>query len=569
MLAGEVFGIGATRITERAFAIRHLLDETPVRFESSQCVDYIGLLLLLPFLIASGLLSYRNYYEELRRGYYYIDVIILVLAYMYLGRIKNPEQLKKISPGEFGKLLGTDRIPETKCLRAKLKQICNQGKSNDWNMELTTAWSAEENAEFYYVDGHVQVYSGYSATLGKKHISRQKLCLPGNQEFWVNNNNSLPYFYVTGEVNEKLIEMLKVHIIPKLLKEIKPRYTTAELLADPDLPVFTVVFDREGFMPLFFKMLWEMYRVAVLTYRKNVKDIWKESDFTEYTIETDTSGDKTKMKLAEKEVVLNNVCLREIRKLSDDGHQTSIITSNKKLSKEVLAVNMFARWTQENFFKYMRKEYDFDRMMQYVVEQADGEFMVSNPVYNNLTYYIKKIREKISRKRAKLFELVHENVINDLDKTSGNIKKQSKETEALDALEKEEAELIYQRNLLPSRIKIKDMPEKTRYNRLHIESKRFQNIIKMVCYRAETSCANTIAGFYQNHKNDKRELVKSIITSKGDLICDEDNGTLSINIYSLSSPRMNDALSKLCDILNDAEYTYPGTNLRLIYKIAK
>jgi hypothetical protein len=64
------------------------------------------LLLLLPFLVGSGLLSYKSHYQELSRGYYFLDFIILLLSFMYLGRIKNAEQLKKISPGEFGKLMG-------------------------------------------------------------------------------------------------------------------------------------------------------------------------------------------------------------------------------------------------------------------------------------------------------------------------------------------------------------------------------------------------------------------------------------------------------------------------------
>jgi hypothetical protein len=103
-------------------AMSHLLSGTPIRFVSSEAVEYIGLLLLLPFLIAAELLSYNRYYEELDSGYYFLDVIILLLSFMYLARIKNPEQLKKISPGEFGKLMGLDRIPETKCFRGKLKR---------------------------------------------------------------------------------------------------------------------------------------------------------------------------------------------------------------------------------------------------------------------------------------------------------------------------------------------------------------------------------------------------------------------------------------------------------------
>lgn len=488
---------------------------------------------------------------------------------MYLGRIKNAEQLKKISPGEFGKLLGVDRSPESKCVRKKIRQICKQKKSEDWSMDLANRWIIKEDNIFYYIDGHVQVYSGYNATLGKKHVARQKLCLPGIQEFWINNSDGLPYFYVTGEVNEKLLEMLSEQIVPKLLTEIKPRYSDAEMDDDPDLPKFTIVFDREGYSPIFFKKLWDEHRVGVLTYRKNVKDNWDEAEFKEYRIESGIiKGDSTKMKLSEKEVILNNVPMREIRKLSDDGHQTSVITTNKKLSIKGVARNMFLRWTQENYFKYMRKDYDFDRVTQYLVEQVDSEFIVQNPEYNNLCYYLKKTREKISRRRAKLFELIEENLKDSLENTPKQLQKQAKEKEELEILLRKEEELIKQRSEIPSRIKIKDMPENIKYNRLHIESKHFQNIIKMICYRAESSCANTLSEYYKRGKDEKRELVKSIINSNGDLICDEENKILTVKIYSLSTPRMNNALDKLCALLNETEHLYPGTNLKLFYKIA-
>lgn len=48
---------------------------------------------------------------------------------MSLSRIKTPEQLKTCKPGELGKLLGLDRVPEAKCLRAKIGQIVEQRKA--------------------------------------------------------------------------------------------------------------------------------------------------------------------------------------------------------------------------------------------------------------------------------------------------------------------------------------------------------------------------------------------------------------------------------------------------------
>jgi len=520
----------------------------------------------LPFLTQTGLFTHKGHYEELDKGYYFIDFIILFLAFMYLCRIKNPEQLKQLSPGEFGKIMGLDRIPEARCMRKKLKQICSQKKAEQWNMSLAGQWSSEEENEFYYIDGHVQVYTGHKAKLGKKHVARQKLCLPGMQEFWVNNKDGMPYFYITGQVNEKLLEMLDKQIIPTILKQMPSKYTEQELADDPDLPRFTIVFDREAYSPEFFQLLWDKHRIAVITYRKNVKDQWSEKDFTEHTIEIE--GNKTQMKLNEKTVELNSVSMREIRRLSSDDHQTSVITTNKKLSLTMVAIHMFSRWTQENFFKYLRQDYDFDRLLQYAVEQLDKEFTVVNPEYNNVSYQLKKAREKISRKMAALYKCEEENVKDDLDNAAKNLKKQTTLREELKLLQKQESELIEKRAAISYKIKIEDMPEHIRYNKLNIESKRFQNIIKMICYRAETSYANLLSKYYAKQVNEKRTLVKSIINSHADIIPDYQNNLLNVKLYTQSNPRMNVAVQKVCQILNETQTVYPGTNLVMNYEIA-
>jgi len=484
---------------------------------------------------------------------------------MYLRRIKNPEQLKYHSPGEFGKIMGLDRIPEAKCLRGKLKEICSQESSGQWNMSLANQWSSEENNEFYYIDGHVQVYTGYKAKLGKKHVSRQKLCLPGMQEFWVNNKDGMPYFYITGQVNEKLLEMLENQIIPTLLNEMPSKYTEQEMKEDTDLPRFTIVFDREAYSPVFFQKLWDKHRIAVITYRKNVKDKWDENDFSEYTV--DIEGNETKMKLEEKPVELNNVSMREVRRLSGE-HQTSVITTNKKLSIHMVAFYMFSRWTQENFFKYLRQDYDFDRLLQYAVEQIDKDFVVNNPEYNNATYKLGKIREKINRRKAVLYELHENNIKADLDKANEYLKKQIKTREELKTLEDQEKDLLEKRFQIPSQMKIEDMPDNIKYNKLNIESKRFQNIIKMICYRAETSCANLLSDGFKRSINEKRTLVKSIINSHADIIPDYQTNQLTIKIYTQANPRMNLAIKNAVQLLNETETKYPGTNLVLNYKIA-
>ena len=563
--ASEVFGIGATRIEERMLASKGKLSKTPVEFIASEGVEFAGVLFLLPSLLNTGLLSYKNHYNDLS-GYYDLDTIILTLAFMYLCRIKNVEKLKHHNPGEFGKLLGLDRIPEARNLRAKLSMIYEQKKAQQWNRELASIWVESEENVFYYIDGHVKVYNGYKANLGKKHVARLKLCLPGMTEFWVNNSKGMPYFVVTGEVNEKLQEVIEKKIIPELKEHVALEITKEQLESDPDLPRFTLVFDREAYSPEFFSRLWKEHRIAIITYRKNVKDTWEQEDFSKHTIKID--GNEVEMELGEKNVELNDVTLREIRKKNSSSHQTSIITTNKKLTTIIIAIKMFARWTQENFFKYLRQEYDLDRIVHYVLNEIDSDIKVVNPLHRKLSNQIKKVREKIARRKARLYQLVHENIEDDPDKTEKNLDNQSKTSEELKDLETEEKELLGQRKEQSYKITIKEMEDEIKYNKLDLESKLLQNIIKMICYRAETSFSILLASNYKKKVNEMRALTKSLINSKANIKPDYNNQRLTIELYSQSNPRDNKMVREICQVLNESQTKFPGTDLKLIYKFA-
>jgi hypothetical protein len=61
-------GMAATRLEERVQSAFGLLPAAPVRFESCRSVALGGVMLLLPFLLECGLLSYRNHYSQ-RKSY--------------------------------------------------------------------------------------------------------------------------------------------------------------------------------------------------------------------------------------------------------------------------------------------------------------------------------------------------------------------------------------------------------------------------------------------------------------------------------------------------------------------
>ena len=66
-------------------------------------------------------------------------------------------------------------------------------------------------------------------------------------------------------------------------------------------------------------------QVAVLTYHKYPGDDWSETEFSEHTLTLPT-GDTAQAKLAERGGCLSNkLWVREIRKLTEGGHQTAIL----------------------------------------------------------------------------------------------------------------------------------------------------------------------------------------------------------------------------------------------------
>ncbi|MDD4191842.1 MAG: hypothetical protein PHI28_10950 [Mangrovibacterium sp.] len=162
-LASGLLGMGATRVDLRLAAAMGELEVSPLMFEACQGVNYGGVLFLLPFLLAQGLFTYQDYDPRRDGGYYSFDMAILTVSFMYLCRIKTIEQLKHHSSGEFGKLLGLDRIPGARCLRGMFRELNACEQASSWNAGPAQGWTADETPGIYYIDGHVQVYHGHLA----------------------------------------------------------------------------------------------------------------------------------------------------------------------------------------------------------------------------------------------------------------------------------------------------------------------------------------------------------------------------------------------------------------------
>ncbi len=555
-------GEATTRFEERIFCSLGKGGHAQPEFSESQSLCGAGVLFLLPSLIAQGLLKTKEVYHLPPSHYYNVESIVITLAFMALSRIKNPEQLKLCKPGEIGRLIGLDRIPEMKCLRNKIKLLSGQGQTTQLNNTLIDMWYTHENrpeTDFLYIDGHVRIYYGTKANLPSKFISRQKLCLSATSEYWVNDAQGMPVMMVMGELTEKLQTIIELQIVPRLI-EAKLLEANIDGIESPQC---TLVFDREAYEPAFFHHLWEQYRIAILTYRKNVKDIWNTKSFKNTNVTV--MGQIINMELCEQEIELGGYYFREVRRLGKNGHQTAIITNNAIIQTTEVAGRMFARWSQENFFRYLIQDYDFDKMVSYGVETIDMEKVVVNPQYRKLTHLLKKLREKKQRVEAKFYPLIEQAIDNSIDNIPTITDKQMQYKQQIDQLAMQENELIKARKKHQPKIKLAHMPNEKRYNKLKTESKILMNVIKMICYRAESAVASLLAPYLANADNEKRMVVKQIIRSNADLIPDYQKQILTVRLYSLSAKRYNSAAQEITKLLNETETIFPGTQLKMIF----
>ena len=399
-------GTGCTHVMERVAASVGILSEVSTRFERSYDVPKAGVLCALPALLTNGLLTHTSQYFSLPKGYYSLVQIFLLLAFMALARVINVAQLRSDSPGEWGNILGLDRIPEVKTLRQKIKHISETGQVSEWGGVLSNEWmeSDPESAGTLYVDGNVRVYNGSKTKLPRRYVARQKLCLRGMTDYWVNDQQGRPFFVISTAFTSGLLEMLRAEIVPRLLSDVPGQPSAAQLEADRYLHRFAIIFDREGYSPQYFKEMWQK-RIACQTYHKYAKDDWPESEFEEHRV-TMSLGEQVKMELAERGIFLaKKLWVREIRKLTDSGHQVPVLSTDYKSEMTIIASHMFCRWSQENFFKYMRKHFNIQGLIDYNTEAVDGTKKVVNPIYRKLESQGRSKSAKLSRKKAEFYDI--------------------------------------------------------------------------------------------------------------------------------------------------------------------
>ena len=542
------------------------LGSATIRPERADDIAQAGVLCALPALLELGLLRHSRTHFTLPQGFYPLETIFMVMAFLALVRVPSPEALRYQPPGEWGKILGLDRLPEAKTLRTKLTVLsADEAKVHQWSSTLAKEWmeAEPECAGTLYIDGHVRVYNGSLTKLPRRYVARQKLCLRGTTDYWVNAMDGQPFFVVTQPADPGLIQVLEESIVPRLKADVPGQPTPEQLKENPLLARFILVFDRGAYSPDFFKRMWAE-RIAVVTYHKFPGEAWALEEFHPKIVRL-INGEEVTLSLEERGVRLSNgFWLREIRHLDEKDHQTAILTTDFTREMGKIAVAMFARWCQENFFQYMGEHYGLDQLAEYGTEPVPDTTMVVNPAWRRADSAVRRERATLTRKHA-LFGALE--LAGDADPKAATEFEQEKgeQLEAIRLQENRLKELKKTRKETAHYLAMKDLPEGDRFAQLKGSRKHLVDTIKLIAYRAETALV-LVAREKLGRSDDGRALVREVLTSAADLHPDFEKKTLTVQIHRLASPGHDVALEHLCDELTATESLYPGTELRLVFK---
>jgi len=536
------------------------------QYESGSAVAWAGVLLALPVLRRHRVLEiFSGIYHGLGLlALYGLQSMVTVMVFVALWRIKRPEHLKEHSPEDLGRVLGLPRAPEVKTVRRKLAQLAAHGQAREAMLALAKV-RIEQDSElvgFLYVDGHVRAYSG-THELAKGYLTRRHMPVRATTDTWANDSNGDPLFVVTSQVNEGLTRTLATVL------------GQARELVGEDRRM-TVVFDRGGFSPqLFADLVGDGF--DLLTYRKGRTKDLPEDTFEKRTLVAGGHKaeywlcDRRQVKVGQEKVKWRDgtcceLALREVTRLNrDTGHQTKVLTTRTDLAPEQVLWRMFARWRQENFFKYMMEEFAIDGLVQYGCLAVDPELERPNPEHAAISDEIAALKAQITSLQGQRCELIGDADAR-RDAPAGFQRFVPKDAAAKELYgqirEAKRAllELEARRAEIPERISAGDL------KRLKTERQQLATVFKIAAYNVETELVRLVAEHYARTEDEGRKLIAAALRSPADI--EVRDHELWVTIAQQSSPHRSRAIAALCDSLNKLDTIVPGTRLRLVLACA-
>ena len=531
--------------------------DPPVSLPRAVSGRYMGLALYYPALAAVGLVDVaRGLFALPRSERFGVRATTLCLFFMTILSKTTIETAKHLRRVEFGAMVGSGRAPCVKTLRRKLADLVAQGQAGELGVALARRWVdvGLVATAYLYVDGHMKAYSGKKA-LAEVWNSQRRMPLPGIHSYFVGDNQGRPLLFLTEELSTNLAKAM-----PRVVESIR------EVIGDRR---FTVIFDRGGYDGELFSWL-VANKIDFITYQRGTPNLAKEA-FSRR--EARFEGRRVRFMISEDQVKVGKTGpWRRVVVRVNDAHQTPILTSLSAVGAARIACLMFARWRQENLFKYMGAHHGLDDIVSYAGEPADPDVLVPNPARKVLDRRIAEVRKALNAAKSELGKAVLEEPKVGGRSAHGLKIAQGGKVKLMRDLEAQIDALVAERKPLPARVSIADsgLPRQV----MAREAKAIVDRIKIAAYNAEEWLLDRLVVHYRN-PNDVRDLLRAFAELSGTIDTTmerDDHGDtyptgVVVSLDPPDTPAHRQALRALVEDLNAAGAVFPGTELPVAYKV--
>ena len=522
--------------------------EPPVVLPASVRGRHIGLALFYPALAALGVLDAARESFSLKAAERFgVRAVTLSLFFLYALGDSTIEAAKHLTRTELGALIGAGRAPSVKTLRRKLAELVPQKMAGQFLERLSATFVNQGivDTAYLYVDGHLQVYTG-KAKLAHQWSTRHRIACRGLMRYFVNDVKGRPLLFVPEELSGSLAKAL-----PAVVAAVR------EVLGDRP---FTLIFDRGGYDAKLFAWL-KREGIDFITYEKGNPNLPREA-FSRREVRFE--GRRVRFSIAEDEVTLKGTGpWRRVVVRTKSGHQTPILTSlGTEVAPARIACLMFARWRQENFFRYLRAHLGIDALVSYAFGGAPGEAPVPNPERKAFDRQIAVKKKELSACKALLGEALYGAPL----KGSGGLRGiRAAESETLDAIEALEADIELLKNrrwCCPTHVPLTEAGAEKDVALL--EAKTIVDAVKIAAYNAEEWLLERLAHHYGN-PHDIRDLLRHFTHVSGEITTT--SGGVTVRLDAPDTPAHRRALEGLSAELNALRAPFPGTDLPVSYQV--
>jgi len=555
-IGGEDGGVGEERPESGGDGPAAAFDPPPVLPDGVRG-RYMGLALYYPALAAVGLLEVaRSLFALPRSERFGVRATVITLFFMTLLSRTTLEAAKHLRRVEFGTIVGSGRAPCVKTLRRKLAELVSQKMAGELGVRLARHWvdTGMVASAYLYVDGHMKAYTG-KRKLQEIWNSQRRMPLPGVESYF-GDDSGRPLLFLTEELSTNLAKAM-----PRIVEAIR------EVLGERR---FTVIFDRGGYDGKLFAWL-TAQKISFITYQRGNPKRPAEAFARR---ETRFEGRRVRFMIAEDRTKVGGTGpWRRIVVRTKDGHQTPIVTNfGPEVGAARIACLLFARWRQENLFKYMGAHHGLDQLVSYGSDPADGDTLIANPERKRLDRLIAEKRKQLAALKADLGDALLDEP--KVGRSAHGLKiAQAGAVRHLRELESDIGALVAARKPLPARIRVAESAQ--RRDVMRLEHKAIVDRIKISAYNAEEWLLDCLVCHYPN-PHDVRDLLRSFAELSGriDTTIEGDNDAnaratgVVVTLDPPDTPIHRRALRGLVEDLNAIGATFPGTDLPVTYQVA-